>query len=279
MCHRFPWSLFPKWTLFFFHDLFILKAGGHWDSQDSGFDPNSPPGFLNSPTSQIFFSSLDMFKCRHKPTLSLSHSPLSCPFRLKNVLECVPINLDGLDLTLPYSRPILLKNRDMTSHPWVSSFSCYRGWVCARKYNCPLTKPIQEESFQVSLSLLFATLSGFLPFLHKLPWLLKLTWAKTGSGGLVVCETQEGGGGSLTTWLAFLTLFFSLCWQSLQLNCVLIFCSTGRIWAAASYLPKSPAVTHSCCTWPWNLGDIGIMAIKSIRATATIIIMMTASTY
>lgn len=96
----------------------------------------------------------------------------------------------------------------MTSHPWVSSFSCYRGWVCARKYNCPLTKPIPEESFQVSLPLLFATLSRFLPFLHKLPWLLKLTWAKTGSGGLVVCETQEGGGGSLTTWLAFLTLFF-----------------------------------------------------------------------
>lgn len=52
-----------------------------------------------------------------------------------------------------------------------------------------------------------------------------------------------------------------------------------RIWAATSYLPKSPAVTHSCWFWPWNLGDTGIMAIKSIRATATIIIMMTASTY
>ncbi|KAM7330951.1 hypothetical protein ACRRTK_010140 [Alexandromys fortis] len=55
--------------------------------------------------------------------------------------------------------------------------------------------------------------------------------------------------------------------------------AVGRIWASASYLLKSPAVTHGCWLWPWNLGDTGITAIKCTRATATITIMMTATTY
>lgn len=32
----------------FYHDLFILRAGGPWDSQDPGSGPNGHPGFLRA---------------------------------------------------------------------------------------------------------------------------------------------------------------------------------------------------------------------------------------